>query len=84
MTAQLEDRLTWPLVQSQLALLKAHNTCPAFGFDAQLEVHQPELHQVTFTWKARGATATLHANLCTMAFDVTADTEEGLFQFRQG
>ena len=83
-TAQLEDRLTWPLVQSQLALLKAHNTCPAFGFDAQLEVYQPELHQVTFTWKARGATATLHANLCTMAFDVTADTEDGHFHFRQG
>jgi len=70
---EIEKRLQWPIVQKQLELLKLRNTCPAFGFDAELQVEQPEKHLLRFTWKNQNHSATLEADLKTYRFNIATD-----------
>ena len=79
----IETALQRSVVQRQLELLRMHNTCRAFGFDAELVLAQPERHLLTLTWKREGVMAELRANLKTLAFDVEAQLPEGAFRFSQ-
>ena len=71
---EIEKRLQWPIVQKQLDLLRIRNTCPAFGFDAELQVEHPEIHIIRFIWTKRNHKATLEANLHTYDYCISMDT----------
>ena len=74
---QIQQALGKPVVQKQLELLKWRNQFGAFGFDAQMEFGCPEPHRVQMTWRNRGCTATLEADLKTAGFRITAQDETG-------
>ena len=48
--AEIEKRLQWPIVQKQLELLKWRNSCQAFGFEADLQIEQPQNHVLRLIW----------------------------------
>ncbi|NLI21977.1 MAG: glycosidase [Clostridiales bacterium] len=75
LTAEAVERaLQQPVVQDQLTLLRFRNACPAFGFDAALDIARPSVETLRLTWRGNGCEATLDANLRTLAFTVeTAD-----------
>jgi sucrose phosphorylase len=83
--AQAAEGLARPVVRDQLSLLRFRNACPAFGFDAELAVSQPERNQLTFVWRRDGATARLSADLLTAAFTVAGTDAAGreTFRYRQ-
>ena len=64
-------RLGTPLVQDQLTLLRFRSSCPAFGFDARLEVVPTEPGRLTLRWERAGRVAVLEADLVTRGFRVT-------------
>ena len=68
----IRERLTWPAVQEQLKLLKFRKECPAFGFDADLEV-QVDGSLLTMTWENQGAKATLKANLADYSYEIVTE-----------
>lgn len=80
---EVDKALERPVVRDQLALLRAHNTCPAFDFDAELAVDCPSRERIVLTWRKAGAAASLEANLATLAFNMKADTTSGLFTYEQ-
>jgi sucrose phosphorylase len=82
-TGEVARRLQWPIVQEQLKLLKMRNECPAFGFDAELQVSQPDPHSLCMEWHNNGQSAVLRANLITCAFSVEADMADGVFRYQQ-
>jgi sucrose phosphorylase len=65
------------IVQQQLSLLRFRNTCPAFGFDAKLQIVDTKLHMIKVRWENQGYSATLEADLATMSFDINATDPEG-------
>ncbi len=79
----IEARLQWPIVQSQLALLRMRNTCQAFGFDARCTIETPSEGQLRLTWENQGVTACLDADLTRCAFTVSAACPDGPFHFVQ-
>ncbi|MBR1914298.1 MAG: glycosidase [Lachnospiraceae bacterium] len=58
---RIEDELKRDVVKEQLELLRFRNTCPAFGFDAELTVAY-EGSMLTLSWENAGHTATLEAD----------------------
>ncbi|MDD3335440.1 MAG: glycosidase [Eubacteriales bacterium] len=78
---QLDAALRRPVVQDQLALLRMRNTCPAFDFDAELTIEQPEKDKLLLTWSLGEAKAVLRADLSSYAFTVEADTVDGPFTY---
>ncbi|MBQ9262971.1 MAG: glycosidase [Clostridia bacterium] len=80
---EIAQRLQRPIVQKQLELLNMRNACPAFGFDAELQIDQPNTHTLCLAWRNRGKQAVLTADLTTYAFFVEADTDGGKFRFSQ-
>lgn len=68
-------RLTRPVVQRQLELLRFRNTFGAFGWDAECEVVQTAASRVTITWRREGHEARLDADLANGTFTITADGE---------
>lgn len=80
---QMEDRLRLPIVQKQLQLLKMHNDCPAFDFDAELEIQARQDHLLSITWRKGGACARLEADLSTYAFAADTDVDGRHFHFAQ-
>ena len=54
----------------QLALLRLRNICPAFGFDAALEVEVPADDRLTLRWRKDGTEAELTADLTRWDFDI--------------
>jgi len=81
--AAIEEALTKPVVQQQLALLKMRNTCRAFAFDADFAIETPEKHVMEMTWSKDGAKASLMVDLKTLSFEIEADMPDGHFVFRQ-
>lgn len=79
----VEERLKLPIVQNQLQLLKMHNACEAFDFDAELEIHAEQAHILHITWRKNGKCAKLKANLRNYAFEAEMDTSDGSFRFTQ-
>ena len=70
---EIERRLGLPVVQEQLRLLRLRNTCPAFGFDAELTVRQPDQHILELTWRNRGCQASLRADLKDCSYSIRTD-----------
>ncbi|MFP4233497.1 MAG: sucrose phosphorylase [Nitriliruptoraceae bacterium] len=75
--AEVEDRLTWPVVQQQLELLRFRASCPAFGFDATCEVGDTPPQGLALTWRNHGHEAHLEADLATTTFTITATDASG-------
>lgn len=61
------------VVRDQLALLRMRNTCPAFDFDADMTVRQPQNDQLEIIWEKDGSRASLRANLTTYEFAAQTD-----------
>ena len=68
----IKERLSWPAVQEQLKLLKFRQECPAFGFDADLEV-TVDGSLLIMTWKNQGAKATLKADLSDYSYEIITE-----------
>lgn len=69
---QARQGLERSVVRDQLALLRWRNTFGAFGFDAKLEIAQPQPDTLVLCWKKDGYAARLEANLRTYGFIVTS------------
>ena len=67
------DALKKDVVRDQLALLRMRNTCPAFDFDADMTVRQPQKDQLEIIWEKDGSRASLRANLTTYEFAAQTD-----------
>lgn len=67
------DALKKDVVRDQLALLRMRNTCPAFDFDADMTVRQPQNDQLEIIWEKDGSRAILRANLTTYEFAAQTD-----------
>jgi sucrose phosphorylase len=65
----IEDGLKASVVQDQLDLIRLRNTSPAFL--GELEIAQTENHLLGLTWRNKGYSATLRANLRDHSFSVT-------------
>ena len=76
--AQAEEALQRPVVRDQLTLLRFRNTCPAFGFDAQMEISQPKSNMLCIQWNHQGCSAFLSADLRTFAFTVSGTDTAGI------
>ena len=70
---EITRRLTWPIVQKQLDLLKMRNSCPAFGFDADMHISEEAHGILRIVWENQGKRAVLEANLETYDFTVQTD-----------
>lgn len=85
--SDMSDTLEWApqpdIVQKQLQLLKMHNDCPAFDFDAELEIQARQDHLLSITWRKGGACARLEADLSTYAFAADTDVDGRHFHFAQ-
>lgn len=74
--AQVEEALARPVVRDQLTLLRLRNTCPAFFAGAGMDIAQTGEAGLYIRWRGDGCTATLEADLRTLAFAVyTADAQ---------
>ncbi len=76
--AQAEEALQRPVVRDQLTLLRFRNTCPAFGFDAQMEITQPKSNMLCIQWNHQSCSAFLTADLRTFAFTVSGTDTAGI------
>ena len=63
-------RLSKPVVARQFDLLRFRSESRAFGFDAQLEIEVPDEHHLVMRWTRDGVTASLDADLRSLAFTV--------------
>lgn len=68
--AEIERRLQWPIVQKQLELLKWRNICQAFGFEAELQIEQPQNHVLRLIWSNHDCQAVLEANFQTCDYSI--------------
>ena len=71
----VEERLGWPVVRDQIALIRLRNLSPAF--QGEMEVVETEPHRLHITWRHPQATATLKADLRDHAFAVYVAEGEG-------
>jgi sucrose phosphorylase len=69
--AEIDAGLRRDVVLKQLELLRFRAQCPAFGFDATLEVLPSAPHELHLRWSRDGATATLMADLTTYSYHIT-------------
>jgi sucrose phosphorylase len=68
----------------QLALLRLRNTCPAFGFDADLTIELPAAHLLNLKWRKQNSEAALYANVKTASFRIEVSTNGKSFIFEPG
>jgi len=66
---QIQQRLTLPVVQKQLELLRFRNTCPAFGFDSEMKIHCKG-NRLAIRWKKGINQVCLNANLSTYTYEI--------------
>lgn len=70
---QAEEALNQEIVQKQLELLRFRNTCPAFGFDAELKI-QGKGNSIMFKWSKNGTETTLDADFTSFKFKIACKT----------
>jgi sucrose phosphorylase len=68
----IKEEMKHDIVQQQLSLLRFRNTCPAFGFDAKLQIFDTKPHVIKVRWENQGYSATLEADLKTLSFNINA------------
>lgn len=66
---RIEAELGREVVKKQLELLRFRNTCPAFGFDAGLEITQ-EADKLTLVWTNRGRRAALKVDFGAYTYEI--------------
>jgi sucrose phosphorylase len=69
--ADIESKLSTPIVQEQLKLLEFRNTFPAFGFDSKLTIDDSDENTLRLEWSKDGSRASLHADLNTFEYEIT-------------
>ncbi|MDO5299487.1 MAG: glycosidase [Clostridia bacterium] len=72
---QIEEALGRRIVRQQIELLRIRNTCPAFGFEAQMDIERQDKQRFSIEWKKDGCAAKLSADLGRCAFTVEIDGE---------
>jgi sucrose phosphorylase len=82
---QARKGLEKDVVSKQLSLLRFRNSCPAFGFDAKLEILNCGPEMLKLRWENMGYAATLEANLKDYSFRIVATDKTGVvaYDFRQ-
>jgi sucrose phosphorylase len=70
-----------PVVKAQLELLRLRNSFAAFGFDAECEVGVTALNRLVVTWRNRGATARLDADLAAVRFTIETVDAAGVVRY---
>ncbi len=81
--AQIAQGLERKVVRDQLTLLRMHNTCPAFDFDAEMAFTQPAPDKLCIVWRKGSAEARLEADLTTYAFTMTVSGANGQERYQQ-
>ena len=71
----IDDGLSRPVVQDQLALMRLRNTSTAFAGELTIGESQP--HELQLTWKNKDCTARLTADLTELTFCVTSSDGNG-------
>ncbi|WP_022760509.1 alpha-amylase family glycosyl hydrolase [Butyrivibrio sp. AD3002] len=66
---EMLEKLSKPVVQKQLELLRLRNTNPAFGFDAKLDLKQ-DGSVLTFTWENNGNKISLKADFASYDYEI--------------
>ncbi|SDB03287.1 alpha-amylase family glycosyl hydrolase [Butyrivibrio sp. INlla16] len=66
---EMLKKLSKPVVQKQLELLRLRNTDPAFGFDAKLDLKQ-DGSVLTFTWENNGNKISLKADFASYDYEI--------------
>jgi sucrose phosphorylase len=82
--ADIEERLAWPVVRDQIALIRLRNTSPAFR--GEVEVLDGAPHEWRIRWHHPEETLTLNADLCDRGFEIVSDRsgrEEVVMAFGQ-
>ena len=69
--ADIEGKLSTPIVQEQLRLLGFRNTFPAFGFDSKLTIDDSNENTLKLEWSKDNSKALLHADLNTFEYEIT-------------
>lgn len=70
---EIKLKLNDEVVEKQLELLKFRNTCPAFGFDANITVHDDKENILKLSWENNGTVATLTANLENYSYNIVVE-----------
>ena len=78
---RIDQEVTAPLFQDQVALLRMRNHCGAFRTDADIRITCPSENAISITWTYGNETASLQADLNAGAFTVVT-TENGTETFR--
>jgi len=74
---EIENRVSLPIVQKQLELLRFRSQFPSFGNDSTLEIDSDNPQRLMLTWKKDKNTATLDANLSTLDFSISYRDHKG-------
>ena len=74
---EIEHRLTLPLVQQQLQLLRFRNSFPVFNQDAVLTIRQIISSQFELTWEYAGKRASLNGDFLACSFSILYDDGGG-------
>ena len=69
---QIEAAMEKDVVKKQLELLRFRNTCPAFGFDAKLDVTMDGT-KMKFVWENNGHKATLEADFNDYSYKISEE-----------
>lgn len=67
---QIEAAMEKDVVKKQLELLRFRNTCPAFGFDAKLDV-TVDGTKMKFVWENNGQKAVLNADFADYSYSIS-------------
>ena len=81
--SDIEERLKWPVVRTQLDMLRAYNSCPAFDENAEFILNQPSQSTLEFHWQANGAKADLYVDLKSISFRMNVETPDGEYRLNQ-
>ena len=81
--SDIEERLKWPVVRTQLDMLRAYNSCPAFDENAEFILNQPSQSTLEFHWQANGAKADLHVDLKSISFSMNVETPDGEYRLNR-
>lgn len=82
---EASEGLKRDVVRKQLLLLRFRNICPAFGFDADLDILESAEDVLHLRWRRSGCAATLEANLKTCQFKIDATDKSGavVYEFNE-
>lgn len=69
---EIREGLTRDIVTRQLDLIRFRNDCPAFGFEARLEILPSAPQELRLRWENDGSQATLEADLERLTYRIEA------------